>query len=29
MEEMAEEEKMLDESIQKLNGEIRKDFLEN
>lgn len=29
MEEMTEEEKRLDESIQKLNGDIRKDFLEN
>ena len=29
MEEMNEEERRLDEHIQKLNGEIRKDFLEN
>ena len=29
MEEMADEEKKLDESIEKLNGEIRRDFLEN
>jgi hypothetical protein len=29
MEEMGEEEKRLDESIQKLNGDIRRDFLDN